>query len=350
MKTLALAGPYPPPWGGIAVHVRALRRLAEERGIAVRVYDTGEESRSRSGEDGVFCGGGAAGIAEAVRAVRGLPLHVHIPGNNARAWLVALSFGRPFRMRGPGALLTVHSGLVPDYLEERAHRELARAACLGFERVFCTNDAIADVLEASGICHRRLEVLEPYVPVPPEARAPPADVRRLRERCRPLLVAAMARGRQYGLEVLLGALEALAARHPQMGLVLFGPRVDRLVPRERLRLLGERACVLGEVEHDVARAIIGAADVFLRPTLVDGDSVSVREALSLGVRVVASDRGRRPDEVTLFRAGDSADLARTVDLSLSLPPPPPGAGTADASARLLSAWEAVGLRVEGGMS
>jgi len=350
MKAIALVGPYPPPWGGIAVHVRALRRLAEEKGIAVRVYDTGEESRSRSGEDGVFRGGGVAGIAAAVRAVRGLPLHVHIPGNNARAWLLALSFGRPFRLHGPGALLTVHSGLAPAFLQERAHRELARAACLGFERIFCANDSIAGVLESSGVSHHRLEVLEPFVPDGTGTAAPPANVRRLRERCRPLMAAAVAPGRQYGLEVLLGALDALASRHPEMGLVLFGPGVDRLVSPERLRSLEGRCCVLGEVDHAVARAIIGAADIFLRPTLADGDSVSVREALSQGVRVVASDRGRRPDGVTLFRAGDSADLVRAVDLCLSLPPPPPGAGVVDVSARLLSAWEAVGLRVEGDTS
>lgn len=348
MKRLTLVGPYPPPWGGIAVHMQAIERLARRRGIAVRVFDTGEEHHRRSGENEVFRGGGVMGVAAAVRGAHGAPVHVHISGNNAKAWLLALSLGRPFRRSGPGAVLTVHSGLVPSFLGERAHRELARAACIGFNRIFCTNEGIAAALQGCGVAPERLEVLEPFLPEPTDLRELPAEVLRLRERCRPLLVAAMAEGPQYGLEVLLGSLDLVASRHPSMGLVLFGPRVERIVPRERLGSLGNRAVVLGELEHGLARSLIASADIFLRPTLADGDSVSVREALSLGVRVVASDVGRRPAEVALFRAGDRADLARAVDLSLSLPAPAPGSGMADASARLLSAWEGVGLRVEGG--
>ena len=54
-------------------------------------------------------------------------------------------------------------------------------------------------------------------------------------------------------------------------------------------------------------------DLFLRPTSSDGDAVSVREALSLGVPVVASDCVPRPPGAVTYRTGDVADLFNKVE-------------------------------------
>jgi hypothetical protein len=46
--------------------------------------------------------------------------------------------------------------------------------------------------------------------------------------------------------------------------------------------------------------------------LFDGDSRSVREALSLGIPVVASDTGLRPAGVRLFKKGDVAEMVERI--------------------------------------
>ena len=58
---------------------------------------------------------------------------------------------------------------------------------------------------------------------------------------------------------------------------------------------------------------MAACDVFVRPTLADGDSVSVREALALGRRVIATSVGHRPPEVRLVPPGDVAALADAME-------------------------------------
>jgi glycosyltransferase involved in cell wall biosynthesis len=55
--------------------------------------------------------------------------------------------------------------------------------------------------------------------------------------------------------------------------------------------------------------------VFVRATLEDGDSISVREALALGVPVVASRVGTRPPGTILFHPGDVEDMLSKVDLA-----------------------------------
>jgi len=50
--------------------------------------------------------------------------------------------------------------------------------------------------------------------------------------------------------------------------------------------------------------ILRQSDIFVRPTVTDGDSLSVREALSYGVPTVASDAAERPEGARIFRSRD----------------------------------------------
>jgi glycosyltransferase involved in cell wall biosynthesis len=52
--------------------------------------------------------------------------------------------------------------------------------------------------------------------------------------------------------------------------------------------------------------------VFVRPTRIEGDALSVREALHVGVPVVASDVVRRPAGASTFASDDTADLRRAL--------------------------------------
>jgi glycosyltransferase involved in cell wall biosynthesis len=58
--------------------------------------------------------------------------------------------------------------------------------------------------------------------------------------------------------------------------------------------------------------ILRFADIFLRPTNTDGDAISVREALYLGVPVVASDVVERPHETLIFKNRNIDDLEEKV--------------------------------------
>jgi glycosyltransferase involved in cell wall biosynthesis len=69
----------------------------------------------------------------------------------------------------------------------------------------------------------------------------------------------------------------------------------------------------GDLDHQMCLALMGRSNVFVRPTFRDGDSISVREAVALGVPVVASNVGTRPDGVCVFEAGDVNGLVRAVE-------------------------------------
>jgi hypothetical protein len=67
--------------------------------------------------------------------------------------------------------------------------------------------------------------------------------------------------------------------------------------------------VLIYVNNDELWPIINLSDVFIRPSITDGDANSIREALFLGKSVIASDCVNRPNQCVLYNSLNSIDLA-----------------------------------------
>ncbi len=310
---VALVGDWPPPHGGLSVHVAALARHLEARGVDVRVLDIGRgDHAGRNLRPARGLRRYAAALADVT--AEGLLVHVHTNGANTKSWLVALAGGRARRPAAPRAVLTIHSGLCPSWLAASARRRgVAAWACAAYARIVAVSEEIAAALAAAGVPARRIAVLPPFSPSMLVPGAPPAGLVAFRAARRPLFTAALAPGRTYGADVLAAAFAAVRARLPGAGLAAFGPGTDALA--------GEGILGLGDVPHGAALAVIGAADVLVRPTRADGDAVSVREALAVGTAVVATAVGHRPPGCLLVPPGDAAALAEAMACAAAAPRP-----------------------------
>jgi glycosyltransferase involved in cell wall biosynthesis len=314
----------------VAIHVAALWQALSARGVDVSVIDIGEghhaEAHVRRARAPLPY---VAALARC--AAEGRLVHVHTNGANVKSWLVALAAGRaraPGRARG---VLTLHSGSAPAFLRaRRAHRALAAAACAGFGRIVAVNLEIAAALGRAGVARARVEVLPAYTPSMVEPREPPPQLAAFRAAHAPVLAAYVGPGPVYGADVLLEALARLRVVLPGAGLVCFGARTEGF---RGPGLLG-----LGELPHRAALAVLEGSDAFVRPTRADGDAVSVREALALGARVVASDVVPRPEGCLTFRTGDAGDLAARLAQALDAPRPGARAGEPDPVERLVAIY------------
>src|SRR6266436_3822932 len=254
-KRVVLAGFYPPPFAGEPVHVMQLAQLLRDHGLSVQILNL---NRQATPSQDYRHSGSRLGLLWRLLTLadRASILHLHTNGHSRKSWLMILVASLAGRFRGVTAVLTLHSGLLPGYVA-------------GF-----------------GTVKRRL--------------------------ARWILVA-VAGGEEdpeLGLAVVLRAVQQLVPIHPRLGAILMGWQVG---PKTR-PLIGElglaaHAVCLGEVSHDRCLALLRASDVMVRSTFVDGDAITVREALAFGVPVVASDTDFRPEGVTLFRRGDVSDLA-----------------------------------------
>lgn len=65
------------------------------------------------------------------------------------------------------------------------------------------------------------------------------------------------------------------------------------------------------------KALWHETDVYIRPTSTDGDSVAVREALDLGVQVVASDVCPRPNKTIIYKFNNMYDFVDKVEIAIN---------------------------------
>jgi glycosyltransferase involved in cell wall biosynthesis len=124
---------------------------------------------------------------------------------------------------------------------------------------------------------------------------------------------------EYDLPLQIEVLGLIKERFPNAGLVIVGSGSLEEELRQRIRATPYAKDILlcGDVPHEVTLRAIADSDVFLRTTLYDGDSISVREALHMGVPVIATDNGMRPEGIHLIPSRDLAALHRAIEERLS---------------------------------
>jgi hypothetical protein len=335
-----LVGSYPPPPGGIAIHLAQLRAFLLSRGIRTGVLDIGKTGRAHDGVLPV-----RSRLSYALRlaqyCARGWLIHLHVTGDNRMSWAATASVVAASKIFRSPALVTLHSGFVPDYLAGSARRRRNAAALLSrCSRVIAVSDAIASALTAAGVPPSVVVAHPAFLASQLKPSAPPEGFESARAMHQPLLSMADHPSEIYGRGVAFKALRLLVDRFPSAGLALFGPRPrDRSVRSQAVAEgVADRVHDFGELDHSVALALMSRCDAFLRPTAVDGDALTVREALCLGIRCVASDAAHRPEAAVLFRVGDFRDLAEKVADSLSRRAA--GATAIDVGPALLSEYQA----------
>ncbi|MGQ0505139.1 MAG: glycosyltransferase family 4 protein [Myxococcaceae bacterium] len=296
---ILLIGDYPPPHGGVAVHVKQLHRFLSDQGFKTRVLDIGKgQGRARDSVIPVKTLW-QYGATLASYAVRGWLLHLHTSGNNLKSWAVVASVSGALG-RG-GKIVTLHSGLLPAFLRASpVHRAAARAALWGMDQIVAVSGAVRDALMELGVDAAKVTVLPAFLA---SAVRPGALPSAYVKRGAPLLSMAHHPSPVYGREEMLRAMPAIRDAYPDAVLAVFGPGA---VPD------AEFVIRLGELPHDQVLALMRESDVFVRPTQADGDAISVREALAMGVPTVASDVAVRPEGAITYRAGDANALARSV--------------------------------------
>lgn len=317
-----LIGDYPPPHGGVAVHVQQVHEHLCESGIEAQVLDIGKGGQPAPG---VLPVRGVTQFAKALATftAQGWLVHLHTSGNNPKSWLVAGSVGAPGLLGAAPRVITLHSGLLPAFLVGApGRRALARAALAGYARIVAVSGAVRDAVIGCGVPASKVVVYPAFCAsrvVPGKA---PSGLERILARRAPLMAFAHHPSKVYGRALMFEALKLASERLPDIGLAVFGPQTrsaEFAADARRFRVEGLIED-FGELAHGEALGLLTRCQAFVRPTTADGDAISVREALALGVPCVASDVCARPEGAVCFRSGDARDLVEKLVQALLAPP------------------------------
>ena len=244
------------------------------------------------------------------RGDRVVHLHTTVRGSMYRKAIcvaVAKALRRPVVLQvhvGEPELEQFHAGLDP------VRRAAFRWAFGAADRVLSVGTASAREVELH-YGARNVEVLPNAAPAPLEeivAAAPrPTGGARL-------LYLGGFHDPVKGGEVLIDAVPAIVARHPQARITIAGPGE----PPERLRSVNGSARWLGWLNADTKARELRDADVFILPSTSEGLPVALLEAMAYGKPIVATRVGGIPDvladgtEGVLVTPGSAAELAGAV--------------------------------------
>jgi glycosyltransferase involved in cell wall biosynthesis len=257
-----------------------------------------------------------------VRLLATLPydiFHLHLGGNltNRLVGLCLVCCSIP----GKRTVLTFHSGGYPSSAQGKAtHWLSARALAIRrFDALIAVNDEIRRWFEKCGA--RNIHVIEPHAIGSVFAEELRPDLRAFYDKHSPVLLSVGGLEPEYDLPLQIDVMARILKRHPEAGLVMIGggSQQGEIEARIRSKPYAEHLLLPGDVPHAITLRAIAECSAFLRTTHYDGDSISVREALHLGVPVIASDNRMRPPGCQLIPARDEEALLLAIEQVIATP-------------------------------
>jgi glycogen(starch) synthase len=310
-------GPYPPPHGGVQTNLTAIRQYLLDRGIPCSVINLTRHRREN--HDSVYYPESAAAVVKLLFTLPASILHVHL-GGDVSPRLIGLLLCMTL-VPGRKTVLTFHSGGYPSSPAGQTARPgtLRGFVFRRFDRIIAVNQAIVDLFLKFGVPQSSIRLILPHS-IP--AALPPAELpdrlRNFLDAHEQILLTVGLLEAEYDLPLQIDVLERVHRTHPKAGLIIAGSGSLEQDLRSHIASKPYASDILlyGDMPHAITLSLIRQCDLFLRTTLYDGDSVSVREALHVGTPVIASDNGMRPDGCILIPKCNIEALAEAIDANL----------------------------------
>ncbi|MDO9117853.1 MAG: glycosyltransferase family 4 protein [Nitrospira sp.] len=313
-----IAGGYPPPFGGITVHIQRLANILN-RHYKVTVVDFyGKSSATETPQHAIeLYRFKSSSLRAMIRVLRKLffgygIVHLHVSsGSNVLRILpfVATKISKKL-------LLTIHGGSFTARLSEKSplSRTLLRWTLHFFDRIILVNPEQQKAIEGLRIPSSKIAVIPAYIRVEGGASRSLAEkLAEIRSGNEVVLISSGFGLPHYGYHEIIQAL-ARTYQDKKIALIL---ALYNSFDSQYLNELNDLAATMEHLEYvvlqdthpDEFNYMLGQCDTYIRATTMDGDSVAVREALQHGLKVICSDCVARPSGTALFRCKSVESLS-----------------------------------------
>lgn len=321
---IILIGAYPPPYGGVSVHIQRLQDHLLNNGFSCTVVDF---SYSRKDAQNVV----NARDPESWRCIGSRDIvHFHSSGIDFKKSSTFLLLSMLCKIRKSRFIVTFHSLRSNSRASERFNKIMLNL-CLKFgSHYIAVSSAIRDKLISLDVDSSGISVIPAFFP--PMIKQQDIDVISqnvwyfIRNHW-PIISANAFRlcfynaQDLYGVDMCIELCAKLREIYPEIGFILCLSEIGDSEYYDKLR---KRIVKEGLVRHFsfLTQAchfypIMMKSDLFVRPTNTDGDAISVREALYFKIPALTSDAVPRPEGVVLFKNRDINDFASKTKAVLS---------------------------------
>jgi len=320
-----LVGGYPPPYGGVTVHIQRLHRYLTEMDVNCTVLNQFPHE-GKTNKDVINLSGNRFAqywkMRNWLKQIDAQIVHFHFSklGN----FLIG---GRQLIKTAGKAvcLATCHSGQFAfEYVKRNSlYQKVASDLLRAFDHLIAVNREQVDFYKKYvGIDQDRISLIPTFIPPLKNqielSQIISDQVAVIRKSCKWILMVSGFLLPYYGFDLLLKAVDSLEKYYQiKFGLIfVFYTKYDENYRKVILSKIESHGCCLvyNNIRPEEFLGLLSLSDIFIRPTLADSFGVSVAEALFLKIPVVASDVCIRQDKAVLFKTGDLADLVDKIKL------------------------------------
>jgi glycosyltransferase involved in cell wall biosynthesis len=325
MNIIEIWGTWPPPVGGVSIHIQRLftqllkSDLADQ--VVLKNFNGQFEDKNRRIYR-VTCK-----LWEFMKLLWNRKRVIHLHSANLSGWLMFLLFGGRHTV-----ILTLHNQKFRtknNFLVAFINKLFLRRADF-----IVLNDSSYKIFIAN--LHQlqidKIHVISAYIP--PQESEKKGMPRQISQfiKTRSFVISAngsmvkMINGRDlYGLDILIETIQELKKEHPQVGLLYLLPQqgdksyLDVLIRRIKTNGLSENILIY---QHQISNGfeVWQNSNLFIRPTQTDIEGISVKEALSFGIPAIASDVCQRPAPCLTYKEGDFKELMEKIKQVMQTPP------------------------------
>lgn len=317
---VALVGIYPPPYGGVSIHVQRLHARCPDNNIRCTVFDVSRHVKK------------AQNVLNLTRiwnwprimASRQDIIHVHTTNMH---WVIPIIFFYLAKMKGAAFVLSYHSLRYGESDFGFPGLKMTKSMLKSASHFIAINSDIKEKILSMGARPEKVSVIPAYLPPvikEDEIAEIPQSVWAFMAGHTPLISAnAFAITKYngedlYGIDMCIELCAALKSIYPGVGLVFCLPSIgDHDYFNELKRRISEKGIednFLFQTRPCQFYPVLMKSDIFVRPTNTDGDAVSLREALYLKTPSVASDAAPRPAGTLIFKNRNIEDFIARVKM------------------------------------
>lgn len=313
---IAIIGPYPPPYGGISVHIQRLREQLDKKGVKSVIYNTSGDVNYPA-KNIIKVKSMKRLVLRALFLAKEKVFHYHNSDWQMRVVLGLMGF------LGKKTVISIHGVSLANSLNKGNwfRRRLIRFAIRGASFIIADNSEIEKLVLSLGMLKKRVNIVSAFIP-PIEKEEDTLTISRgvwdFISSHKPVISANAFRiafyNNQdlYGIDMSIELCASLKQHYPDIGFVFCIPDIgdysyfDKM--KQQIKDNGIEGNFLFQTKRCQFYPIVLRSNIFVRPTNTDGDPLSIREALYFKIPVIASDTCPRPEGVILFKNRDIPDF------------------------------------------
>jgi glycosyltransferase involved in cell wall biosynthesis len=312
-KKIAIIGSYPPPYGGVSVHVKRVVALLNQDEYVL--YNTSPNGYANAIQ---FYGKSKLFILFTFLFKNFRLIHHHTPNKLVRILLGLLGYFKN------NIYLHIHGASLEDYFLDKSISTVLLKKLLKNVGLIADNSEILSLAERYN--PKSVHQIDAFIPPIYEDEIYSSFVNQFPVPAGSIIISMVGWFREYretdlyGFDLALCALEKLR-RDIGLDVTIIASvngisskKIYDQFTKELSEQKLEKHFLLITDDIEEIWPIYIVSDLFIRPTISDGSSVALLEAMWFETKAIASDSVPRPEGVTIFKDRDVDDMTKKIRL------------------------------------